>query len=101
MSQAWDAVSNESIGNICLNCGIVGEESLSSIRKRFLKEVVGVIPTKMTKMMEYYDAWKSGRINVEGADRGRKVTLEIPQHLERETLDGEYWTKFGGAAAGL
>jgi hypothetical protein len=100
MSQAWDAVSNGAIENICLNCGIVGEESLSSIRKRFLKEVLGVIPTKMTKMLEYYDAWKSGQIEVEGATRGRKVALEIPQHLEGEELDGEYWTKFGGVVAG-
>ena len=96
MVQAWEAVSNVTLENICRNCGIVGEESLQPLRSRFIKEVVGIVPEKLEELLEYYDAWKSGLIEVEGASRGRGVTLEIPQQLSEADLDGQYWTNYGG-----
>jgi hypothetical protein len=96
MIQAWAAVSNDTLKNICVNCGIIGEESLQSLRSRFLKEVVGVVPEKLEEFLDYYDAWKSGLIEVEGATPGRGVTLEIPQQLAEADLDGHYWRNYGG-----
>ena len=95
MTQAWNEVSNESLKNIWLNCGLVGEESLQSIRERFMKEVVGIVPKEFEELIEFYDAWKSGIIDVEGAHRGRGVTLEIPQQLSDAYLSGKYWTNYG------
>lgn len=95
VTQAWAAVSNEAIRNICLNCGIVGEESIASLRQRFMKEVVGSVPPELEQFLDFYDAWKSGYINVEGATRGRGVTFETPQQLSEAHLDGAYWTNFG------
>lgn len=94
--QAWAAVSNDTLKNICLNCGIVGTESLQSLRSRFKKEAVGVVPEKLEELLDYYDAWKSGLIEVEGATRGRGVTLEVPQQLPEADLDGQYWRYYGG-----
>jgi hypothetical protein len=96
MVQAWAAVSNDTLKNICMNCGIAGEESLHSLRNRFTKEAVGAVPEKLEELLDYYDAWKSGLIEVEGATRGRGVTLEIPQQLSDADLDGQYWIKYGG-----
>ena len=96
MVQAWAAVSNETLKNICRNCGIIGEESLQSLRSRFMKDVVGIVPEELEEVWDYYDAWKSGLIEVEGASRGRGVTLEIPQQLPEADLDGQYWIKYGG-----
>ena len=97
VQQAWDDVSNQTLKNICLNCGVIGEESLQSLRTRFLEEVVGMIPKELELAQDYYDAWKSGEIDVEGASRGRGVTLETPQQVRGGHLDGEYWSKYGGA----
>lgn len=94
--QAWAAVSNDTLKNICINCGIVGEETLQSLRTRFMKQVVGVVPEKLEELLDFYDAWKSGLIEVEGATRGRGVTLEIPQQLSEDDLDGNYWRNYGG-----
>ena len=94
-AQAWDSVSNESLKNICVNCGIVGEESVESLRQRFLKEVGALIPPGKQEYLDYYDAWKSGFIEVEGATRGRGVILETPEQLPDGYMDGVYWTNFG------
>ena len=96
MELAWRDVSNESLKNICLHCGIVGEENIESIRGRFMKEVVGEIPENFEEIRDFYDAWKSGAIDVQGATRGRGVTTECPQQLDEGHLDGVKWTYYGG-----
>ena len=96
MYQAWDAVSNETLANICRNCGIVGEESLDSLRSRFMKEVKGLVPAEYEELLDYYDAWKSRMITVEGASCGRGITLEIPHQLAEGALDGFHWTSYHG-----
>jgi hypothetical protein len=93
--EAWGAVSNDSVSNICLNCGIVGEEDLASLRQRFMADVVGAVPSELNLFADFYDAWKSGTIEVEGATRGRGVRLDIPDQLPEGHLDGVYWTNFG------
>jgi hypothetical protein len=95
VTSSWDDVSNESLRNICLNCGIVGEETLSSLRTRFMNEVVGQLPEHYMEIVDFYDAWCSGAIDVEGADRGRGVTTELPQQLHDGHLSGPYWTNYG------
>jgi hypothetical protein len=95
MRQAWDAVSNETIVNICTNCGVVGDEPIDSLRSRFLREVVGLAPEKLENLQDYYDAWVSGHIDVEGATRGRSDPLELPQQLHESELDGRYWVRYG------
>lgn len=95
VNEAWDAVSNLTLKNICLNCGIVGEETLDSIHSRFMKEVKGLVPEKLQDQQDFYDSWVSGSIEVEGVTRGRGVRLQPPQQLEKGYLDGESWTKFG------
>ena len=91
---AWDEVSNESLFNICQNCGVVGEESIDSIRDRFMTEVVGLVPPQHEELLDYYDSWSSGQIDIEGASRGRGVTIEIPQQLEEGHMHGLYWTNY-------
>jgi hypothetical protein len=92
---AWDNVSNESLANICFNCGVVGEETLERLEERFMKEVVGLIPEEMEDLQNFYDSWISGAINVEGATRGRGITMKSPGQLSDLHLDGVYWTNFG------
>jgi hypothetical protein len=95
VAQIWADVSNRALANICLNCGVVGNESLSSIRARFIKEVVGLVPKEIEDLQEYYDSWKSGAINVAGTTRGRGVTMKVPEQLSDAHLDGVYWSNFG------
>lgn len=95
MEEAWRMVSQQSLINICRNCGVIGEESLESLRERFMKEVVGLVPEKWTDHLEYYDAWSSGHINVDGAILSRGVSLERPAQLEEGHLDGRRWSHFG------
>lgn len=95
VDQAWGEVSNQSLRNICLNCGITGEESIDAIRERFQGEVVGLIPEELEHFADFYDSWISGAINVEGATRGRGVTLISPDQLSEGFLDGVYWTNYG------
>jgi hypothetical protein len=94
--QAWDAVSNDALANICLNCGIVGTETIDSLRDRFMKEIGSVIPPQLEVELDFYDAWKSGFIQVEGASRGRGVFLTTPEQLPEGYLDGVYWNNFTG-----
>jgi hypothetical protein len=94
--EAWGTVTNDALMNICLHCGITGDEPIDSLRSRFMKEVGRVIPEEKADYLDFYDCWKSGAIEVEGASRGRGVTLERPQQLRGGNLDGKYWTKFGG-----
>ena len=92
---AWDAVSNDALRNICRNCGIVGEETIESLSHRLEKEVVSSVPSALEEQANFFDAWKSGAIEVEGASLGRGVILKIPDQLPEGHLDGIYWTKFG------
>jgi hypothetical protein len=95
VTSAWDEVSNESLRSICLNCGVVGDEALASLRTRFLREAVGQVPEKYSEVADFYDAWCSGAIDVEGASRGRGITTQSPQQYPDGHLDGDYWTKYG------
>lgn len=95
VQQAWDSVSNESLINICRNCGVIGEEDIDSLRQRFLKEVIGLVPEQVAQHLDYYDAWSSGHIEVEGAHLARRVTLEQPLQLQEGHLDGRRWSNFG------
>jgi DDE superfamily endonuclease len=61
---AWDAVSNETLSNICNNCGLASSETLQAIRKRFEKEVHGMIPEKLQPSQELFEQWKAGAILV-------------------------------------
>lgn len=62
-----------------------------------MKEVIGVAPKRLEELEEFFHAWGSGALEVEGASRGRGVTLEIPQQLHEADLDGAYWTTIGNA----
>jgi len=95
VQEAWDQVSNETLINICRNRGVVGEETIESLRQRFLKEVKGLIPEQVEQHLEFYDAWSSGHIHIEGARRGRGVSLEQPSQLIEGYLDGRRWSNFG------
>jgi len=95
VQEAWDQVSNETLINICRNCGVIGEETIESLRQRFLKEVKGLIPEQVEQHLEFYDAWSSGHIHIEGARRGRGVSLEQPSQLIEGYLDGRRWSNFG------
>ena len=94
--EAWDHVTNDALSNICRHCGIVGTESIDSLRDRFMKEIGSTVPSQLEIELDFYDAWKSGFIRVEGASRGRGVTLTIPQQLPEAYLDGVYWNHFTG-----
>ena len=92
---AWDAVPNGALRNICHNCGIVGEESLPSLRRRFMSDVVGSVPEELEEQANFFDSWQSAAIEVEGASRGRGVTLQVPAQISEAELDGIYWTNYG------
>jgi len=92
---AWDAVSNDALRNICRHCGIVGEETIDSLRARFEREVMSSVPPEVERQASFFDSWKSGAIEVVGASRGRGVTLDLPAQLPEAHIDGIYWTKFG------
>ena len=88
-------VSNESPVNISRNCGVIGEEDIESLRGRFLKEVVSLVPEKLDQHLDYYDSWSSGAVQIEGARLGRGVSLERPLQMDEGYLDGRHWTNFG------
>ena len=92
---AWDEVSNESILNICRGCGLDGNTSLQSLRRSFEKNVKGVIPENLEESVEVYDRWKSGNIEIDGADLHRGVEYSHPQQLNDGTLDGYKWIEWG------
>jgi len=95
VQQAWDQVSNTSLKNICINCGIVGEESLSSIRQRFMKEVVGAVPSEIAQHLDFYESWAADQIEVQGCTRARGVEYESPSQLRNSFMDGVFWNNYG------
>jgi hypothetical protein len=95
VQEAWDMVSNESLVNICRKCGVIGEEDIESLRTRFLKQVVGLVPEKLAQHLDYYDSWSSGAVQIEGARLTRGVSLERPLQMDEGYLDGHHWTNFG------
>ena len=92
---AWDAVSNESLLNICKNCGLTGNEPLSSIRRRFERNVRGVVPEELESSLHLFELWKAGAVSVEGAELHRGVELQRPLQVEDGTLDGLKWIEWG------
>lgn len=93
---AWGEVSNEALVNIFQNCGLVGEDTIPSLHERFKKNIGDLVPTKFEKNQFFFNAWKSGSIEVEGVKRHRGVTLQVPSQLLEGHLDGVYWSKYGG-----
>lgn len=96
--EAWNQVSNDTLSNIFRNCGIIGDESLSSIRDRFHLEIGSVFPPHLQNFLTFFEAWNSRFITVHGANQLRGVNLEKPQQLPEGELDGVYWVNFGGAS---
>jgi hypothetical protein len=95
VKEAWDQVFNDTLLNICRNCGVIGEEPIKSLRQRVLNEVKGLVPEEVEQHLEFYDAWSSGLSHVEGARLGRGVSLEQPLQLPEGNLDGRRWSNFG------
>lgn len=98
VQQAWNSVSNDSLRDICLNCGVVGKESMESLRGRFLKEVVNLVPEKIANHVDFYDSWVSGQIEVEGTTLGRGVQIDKPRQLSRGFMGGVYWNNYGSGS---
>jgi hypothetical protein len=98
VKQAWNSLSNDSIKAICLNCGVVGEEPLSSLHNRFMKEVVNLVPEDIASHLDFYDSWSSGQIAVGGATLCRGVQTSKPQQLSESFMDGVYWNNYGRGA---
>lgn len=94
--RAWREVSNESIRSFFVKCGLVGNRSLRLLREEFLKDVRPSIPEINQLSWEFYEAWKSHTINVEGVLRLRGSPLEIPAQLSEGEMDGNYWVKYQG-----
>jgi len=92
---AWNKVSNESLFNICVNCGVVGDESMEALRERFEKEVVNAVPPEIEAHRDFYDSWVSSHIDVVGAHRSRGVTFDKPEQLSSTFMDGVYWNNYG------
>ena len=61
-----------------------------------MKDVRGSIPEKNQSSWEFYEAWKSQAIEVEGVLRPKVSPLEIPMQLPEGELDGRYWVKYQG-----
>jgi len=95
VQQAWDKVSNESIVNICINCGVVGEEPIEALRGRFEKGVVNTVPAEIASHCNFYDSWVSGHIDIVGVHLRRGVQLDQPEQLSEDYMDGVYWTNYG------
>jgi len=98
VQRAWDQVSNESLVNICRHCGVVGDESLDTLRERFLKQVVNTVPSEIAKFADFYESWSAGQIEVLGCTRARGVDLERPSQLHEGFMDGVYWNHYGRGA---
>jgi hypothetical protein len=60
-----------------------------------MSQLVGSVPSELEEQANFFDAWKSGTIQVEGASRGRGVTLDVPAQIPEAHLDGLYWTNDG------
>lgn len=93
---AWDSVSNETIAHHCRSCGLDASVSLSTIRKKFEKNVHGFIPKKLKPNLDLFEQWKAGRFRIEGAELGRGVEYSRPAQLDDGTLDGIKWIEWKG-----
>lgn len=92
---AWKMVSNDNLRSYIRNCGWFSNESLDSIRSRFMKEVRHGIPDKFREIIDFYDGWRSGSFKVRGISCPRNVPLEAPGQLLDSFLDGCYWNEYG------
>lgn len=95
MKLAWDEVSNESLRNFAIQCGIDSSEPLSTIRSRFKKNVHGFIPEQLESSFDLYEAWIAKAIEVDGTQLHRGVELSPPMQLDEGALDGIKWITWG------
>ena len=93
--QAWRDVSNDSLKNIWKNCGLIGKEPIASFRTRFMKEVKGVLPEEYENLIDFYEGWKNGAFDVQGATLGGGIALDTPEQITQAHLDGDSWTNYG------
>ena len=89
---SWDAVSNKSLQNFAIQCGLDDTESLSSIRTRFEENVHGFIPEEHQPSLELFEQWNAGAVLVEGAQLKRGVKLQRPTQLpEGNVIKWKEW----------
>jgi hypothetical protein len=93
--EAWQKVSNDAIRSFFRNCGLIGEETLDSIRQRFEADVRGCIPEHLENVWLHYQKWESGAVEVEGAGSVRDNAVDRPVQLEGDVLDGQHWQTYG------
>lgn len=91
---AWGQVTNESLRAICHHCGIVGDKTLDTLRSEFMDEVIGSIPEKLEKYVDFYDAWEGEAIEIEGVTRRRRKRIGSPMQLREGYLDGKFWNTY-------
>jgi len=94
VTDAWSQVTNESLRDICIHCGIVGDRPLDTLRSQFMEEVVGSVPEELVKYVDFYDAWEAKAIEVEGVTRGRRKRIGSPMQLREGYMNGEYWNNY-------
>ena len=47
------------------------------------------------ELVEFYDLWKNGAIEIKGVKHHRGWRYQPLQSLNSESLDGEYWRRWG------
>lgn len=73
VTRAWNRISKASVRKWFQHCGLTGEETLESLRSRFLQEIKGPAGKEYREIREFYNLWFTGKSTVPGAKRARRV----------------------------
>lgn len=92
--QAWRSVTEDSVCNFFLNCGITGDWDPQALKLHLERQVRCGFPENLREVWDFYDGWRSGAYHIEGCSPPRKVTFDKPIQLPEAQLDGKYWNNY-------
>jgi hypothetical protein len=93
---AYDAVPASHVRTYFRDCGMDSSDNLSAVRERFLVRSGQLLGEDGEELVNTFEKWAVGVLDVPGTNRLRRFTTGRPSQLPDTSLDGSYWLNWGG-----
>jgi hypothetical protein len=89
--RAYSSISSDTMVNFFKKCGLIDEESLSSIRETFKNQTQKLAEDEDKVSLEMLKKWAIGELNIQSVKAQRHYNEYPPNKDNEDKLDGFYW----------
>jgi hypothetical protein len=93
--RAYNSIPRNAVLEFFKNCGLIGTDSLSTIKKNFQKQTQMLMKKENMECLEIFQKWAVGDLKIDGVKPPRFYQEEPPNLYNENELDGVYWCTWG------